>query len=221
MRRTFLLATTLTTLVALAGCGGGDGGGDPIVPPNLTAAELTTRGWTSFEAGDLASALADFTAAIARDDTYAAAYVGQGWAQLSLAATTGGMNVAAASFTTALAAGATGAEVRAGRAAAYLGAGGATLDDAATDAAAARTQSPSFQFAHRTSFDYRDLRLVEAFALAGQGDLDGSLAAADGIAASGITPGNSNSWVVDGHTYLSYGAAVLAYLNKLSNLYAG
>ena len=63
------------------------------------------------------------------------------------------MIAAAASFTTALGAGATGAEVRAGRAAAYLGAGGATLDDAVADAAAARQQSPSFQFAHRTSFD--------------------------------------------------------------------
>ncbi len=207
-------------MTALAGCGGDDDDGDPT-GPQLTAAELTARGWTSFEAGDLDAALTDFDAAIARDGTYAAAHVGQGWARLGLMATSTGMLSAATSFTTALGAGASGAEVRAGRAAAYLGAGGVMLDEAVTDAAAARQQSPSFQFSHRASFDVRDLRLIEAFALAGQDDLEGALAAADGIAASGITPGNISSWVVDGHTYLSYGAAVLAYLNKLSNQYAG
>ena len=220
MRSKYLLVLTLATLVVLTGCGGGDGDGDPT-GPDLTAAELTARGWDSYEAGDLNAALTDFDAAIARDGAYSAAHVGQGWARLGLAATGTGMTNAAASFTAALGAGANGAEVRAGRAAAYLGAGGATLDDAVTDAIAARQQSPSFQFAHRASFDHRDLRLIEAFALAAQDDLEGALAAADGIAASGITTGNSASWVVDGVTYGSYGAAVLAYLNKLSNQYAG
>lgn len=219
MHSKHLVVLTLAVLVALAGCGGG--GDDGPTAPDLTAAELTARGWDSYEAGDLNAALTDFDAAIARDGAYADAHVGQGWAQLGLAATGTGMTSAAASFTAALGAGATGAEVRAGRAAVYLGAGGATLDDAVTDAVAARQQSPSFQFAHRTSFDHRDLRLVEAFALAAQDDLEGALAAADGVAASGITPGNSASWVVDSVTYGSYGAAVLAYLNKLSNQYAG
>ncbi len=219
MRSRHLVVLTLAALVALAGCGGG--GDDDPTGPDLSAAELTARGWDSFEAGDLNAALTDFDAAIARDGAYADAHVGQGWARLGLAATGTGMTSAATSFTAALGAGATGAEVRAGRASAYLGAGGATLDDAVTDAIAARQQTPAFQFAHRTSFDHRDLRLIEAFALAGQDDLEGALAAADGIAASGITTGNSASWVVDGVTYGSYGAAVLAYLNKLSNQYAG
>ena len=220
MRSRTFLALSFAALVALAGCGGG-GGDDGPTNPQLTAAELTTRGWTSYDSGNLDGALTDFDAAIARDGTYAPAHVGQGWARLGLAATGTGMLNAAASFTAALGAGATGAEVRAGRAAAYLGAGGTMLDEAIADAIAARQQSPAFQFAHRTSFDQRDLRLIEAFALAAQDDLDGALAAADGIADSGITPGDSASWTVDGRPYGSYGAAVLAYLNKLSNQYAG
>lgn len=220
MRSRVFPVLAFAALVALAGCGGG-GGDDGPTNPQLTAAELTARGWTAYEAGNLDGALTDFDAAIARDGTYAAAHVGQGWARLGLGATGAGMLNAAASFTAALGAGATGAEVRAGRAAAYLGAGGTMLDEAIADALAARQQSPGFQFAHRASFDQRDLRLVEAFALAAQDDLESALAAADGIAASGITPGNSASWTVDGQPYGSYGAAVLAYLNKLSNQYAG
>jgi hypothetical protein len=218
MRTNHLLVSTLVVMTVLAGCGGDDG--DPT-GPQLSAAELTARGWTSYEAGDLNAALADFDAAIARDGAYAAGHVGQGWARLGLAGTSSGMLTAAASFTAALGAGASGADVRAGRAAAYLGAGSAMFDEAVTDAADARQQSPSFQFLHRASFDVRDLRLIEAFALAGQDDLEGAQAAADGIAASSITPGDSGSWVVDSLTYGSYGAAVLAYLNKLSNQYAG
>jgi len=116
MRSRSTLAVTLAALVALAGCGGGDGDGDPT-GPQLTAAELTARGWTSFEAGDLNAARGDFDAAIARDDTYAPAYVGQGWARLGLAATGSGMLDATTSFTAAIVAGDTGAEVLAGRAA--------------------------------------------------------------------------------------------------------
>jgi hypothetical protein len=220
MRTKYLPALVLALLTIVVGCGGDDGGSGPT-GPGTTAAELTARGWTSFEANDLAAALTDFDAAIAADGAYAPAHVGQGWARLGLATTTGNLVAAAASFTTALGAGATGAEVRAGRAAAYLGAGGATLDEAAADAAAARLQSPSFQFAHRASFDVRDLRLIEAFAKAALNDLEGALAAADGIAASGLLPGNSDTWVVDSQSYPSFGAAVLAYLHKLSNDYAG
>lgn len=219
MRNIRLPFFVLAALMSVAGCGGGGDDG-PTNPPS-TAAGLTASGWTAYEAGDLPGALADFDAAVGIDATYGPAHVGQGWARLGLATSGAAMTAAATSFTAAIAAGSTGAEVRAGRAAAYLGMGGTSLATAIADAVGAREQSPSFQFTHRTSFDVRDLRLIEAFALVAQGDFTGALAAADAITASGIEPGDMNTWVVDGQPQPSFGAAVLAHLHRLSNQYAG
>lgn len=219
MRKNRIPSVVLVTLLAFGGCGGGGDDG-PTNPPS-TAAGLTASGWTAYEAGDLAGALTDFNDAIDLDAAYGPAHVGQGWARLGLATSVPNMAAAAASFTAALGAGASGAEVRAGRAAAYLGAGGTSLASAVVDAVAARQQSPSFQFAHRATFDVRDLRLIEAFALAAQGDFTSALTAADAVVASGIVPADMSTWVVAGQPQPSFGAAVLAHLNRLSTLYAG
>lgn len=206
-------------VVSLGGCGGGDS--NPSRPADPTVAELVARGWTQFSAGDFAAALADFDAAIARDASHGPAHVGQGWARLQLATTSSAANAAASSFGTALGLGASGPEVRAGRAAASLAVGGASLVQAVTDAAAARQASPQFQFTRRPSFDHRDLLLIEAFAQAARNDLAAALVAANLVAPSGIDANSAASWVVDGQTYGSFGAAVLAYLHKLSLAHAG
>ena len=215
---------TVTALVALAviasGCGGGgDGGTNP--PPDPTAAELTAAGWTAFEAADLSGAATQFDAAVAADANFAAGHLGRGWTRLGLATTASAMQTAASSFTTALGLGASVAETRAGRAAAYLGAGGAALSQAIADAQAARSASSQFVFSHRTSFNVTDLRLIEAFAQAAQGDFAAALAVADGVTSSGINAGNPASWVVQGVTYGSFTDAVMAFLQHLSTTYAG
>jgi hypothetical protein len=207
-------------LLVLGGCGGGDGG-NPSRPVELTVDELTARGWSRFTAGDFSGALADFDTAIGRDATHGPAHVGRGWTRLQLATTTATAADAVASFGTAIGLGASGPEVRAGRAAASLAVGGGSLDQAIADAVAARQASPQFQFTHRPSFDHRDLRLIEAFAQVGRNDLASALAAADAIEPSGIDAGNAASWTVDGQTYGSFGAAVLAHLHKLSLAHAG
>ncbi len=202
------------------GCGGGGGDGGTGPTPD-TAASLTGEGWALFTSGNSSGALAKFDAAIAKDASHAEAYVGQGWARLGLASSASAMLNAVASFDAAANLGSAGAEVLAGRAAARLGAGDSSLGQAAADAQAAYQASPAFQFSRRTSFDYRDLHLIEAFARAAQGDLDAALAAANQVIASSIVAGSSATWVVGGTAYDSYQGAVLAFLRQLSDAHAG
>lgn len=138
-----------------------------------------------------------------------------------MAVSVSGMQEAAADFVSALSRGQTGAYVQAGRAAASLGAGGSALDAAVTQAQDALDSQPTFAFEHRTSFDWRDLRLIQAFALAAQGHFDNALAAADAVADSGIDDADAGTWVVGGTTYPNYLGAVLAHLHALSQQYAG
>ncbi|MCA9756116.1 MAG: hypothetical protein KDA27_09960 [Candidatus Eisenbacteria bacterium] len=187
----------------------------------LTPDEFTTRGWERYSDGDLAAALQDFERAIGIDDAFGPAYVGLGWAQLGLATSAPEMAVAAVTFETA-AASQSGPEVDAGRAAAELGAGGSGLVAAVSYAQAARTEG-SFVFSHRPSIDTTDLFLIEATALAAQGDFANALLAADAapVADSGITAGDSGTWQVDGTTYPTFESAVLAFLHELSKEHAG
>jgi len=205
----------------LMGCGGG-GGDDPVIPDNpTTAAGYTSRGWERFEDGDLSGALSDFTDALGMDADHGPAHAGQGWVRLSQATSPLTMQAAVSAFTSAITAGESGAYVQAGRAAANLGSSSTYLAAAVTDAQAARATDPAFVFSHWTSFDLVDVRLIEAFARAGQGNLAEALTLADVIQASGITAGNSATWQVDGVDYASFAGAVLAQLARLSELHAG
>jgi len=211
---------TLTLMATVIGCGGDDGGSKPVVPD--TAAEYTDRGWGRFEAGDLDGALSDFNAALALDADYGPAYLGRGWSNLSLAASTASMELAAAGFDSAFAHGQTGADCIGGRAAAYLGVGGnEAYISAASDALSALQLSRTFTFAHRNSYNSTDLRLITAFAHAGRNQFPDALAAADEVSNSGITEGDSETWVVGGETYNSFQAAVVAHLQALSDQHSG
>ena len=221
MRRTdrlgpFVLALCVGLL--MSGCGGD---GDGPTPPGKTAEELTESGWVKFESGNLSGARSDFDAAIDRDGTYGPAYVGQGWCRLSLATSGSEHRAAVASFDGAVERQETGPEVLAGRAAAHLGGSGSGLPLAVTDAQAARQAAPAFVFGHRQSFTVADLHLIEAFALAAQGNWAGALAAADQAVESGIQSGNPATWVVDGTVYPTFEPAVLAFLQKMSVEVAG
>ena len=222
MKKKTFLPMALLSAALLVGCGGGGGGDDPVIPDNpTTAAGYTTRGWERFEDDDLSGALSDFNDALGLDAGHGPAHAGLGWVRLSQATSPLVMQTAVAAFTSAVNAGETGAYVRAGRAAANLGSGATYLAAAVTDAQAARTADPTFIFSHRVSFDLVDVRLIEAFAQAGQGNLAGAQTLADAIQASGITAGNAASWQVDGVVYDSYAGAVLAHLARLSELHAG
>ncbi|MDM7917146.1 MAG: hypothetical protein ACE15D_18305 [Candidatus Eisenbacteria bacterium] len=216
-------AARLLALLLLAGglsCGGGDGGSN-IVEPG-TPEELTSEGWTEFEQGDFGAAMESFDAAIKADATYGPAYVGKGWTHLSRASGSTELATAIAAFENASQHGETGADLRAGRAAAALALGSDLyLSSAITDAQAARLANPSFIFSHRPSFNVEDLVLVEAFALAGKNQIAQALDAANQIQASSIEAGNPVTWTIGGVTYPSFESAVLAFLQKLSNERSG
>ena len=208
--------------VALLLLAGACGKREKVTPPDdtLTPIERVTRGWQSFSAGNFDSAVTDFSQAANDSVGYADAHLGLGWARLSRATGAQEISNAISSFDAAVNLGLT-ADAKGGRAAARLAQGGTSLSSAISDAAAALAASPTFVFAHRASFDVKDLHLIAAFAQAGQQQYAAALSAADQVAASGIQSGNPSTWVVDGVTLPSFPTAVLAYLNKLSNQFAG
>ena len=225
MRRGSMTITTLLLAgLALLPAGGCSSSGDsgPTEPTGpTTAAGYTDRGWERYEAGNYDGALSDFNAAIDRDAGYGEAYAGRGWTQLARATSPSAMQTAGASFVSAATRGETGAHVEAGRAAASLGAGGTALEAAVTQARAELQADPSFVFEHRTSINAVDVRLIEAFAQAAQGNFDAALTAADFVVDSGIDQGNPATWQVDDDVYTSYLGAVLAHLHKLSGQFSG
>jgi len=218
---TFLAAGILAALL-LAGCGGDDADDSPLTPttPN-TAAEYTNLGWQRFEAANFNDAMGDFNSAIQLDATYGEAHTGQGWTRLALATSPVSMNTAVVSFGNAIDNGEEGADVLAGRAAANLGVGGASLDNAVDDAQAALTADAAFVFSHRTSFNALDLHLIDAFAKAARANFPEALTAADLVLDSGIEQDDAGTWVVAGTTYDSFNGAVLAHLHKVSGQFSG
>ncbi len=89
------------------------------------------------------------------------------------------------------------------------------------DARTTRRTAPQFVFAHRTSFDRKDLHLIEAFGQAASGHPDSALAAGDSIEASGILAQEPATWRVGGIDFESFEAAVFAFLATLSDRYSG
>ena len=209
----------LLALLALIGCGGDDGGG--TASTGKSAAELTAEGWTHFTQAEYGDARLKFSEAIGEDSQYGPAYAGQGWARMVEAVSGEDLDAALGSFNSAVELDEDDAYVYAGRAAARLAVGGVDLGDAAADAQAARARDPDFVFTHRPSFGIHDLYLIESFARVAQGEYATALALGDLVAASGIDPANSASWIIDGTDYSSFAKAVLAYLEKLSELESG
>ena len=216
----FLIAGCLGILL-LSGCGGSSDS-TPTTPTGpTTAGAYTDRGWERFEAANYSGALSDFNEAIDLSAAYGEAHAGLGWTRLAQATSSISMQTAVGSFTSAINNAEGGAYVLAGRAAANLGAGGAVLEAAAADARAALAADAAFVFGHRASFNVGDLRLIEAFAKAAQGNYAAALTAADLVLDSGIDDGSAGTWIVNGTTYDSFTGAVLAHLHQLSGQYSG
>jgi hypothetical protein len=213
LARPLLLDTRGDTLETTLGTG--------LLTIEASGDDLVAQGWSFFTEGEFNAAERAFDSAIAEHPGSGPAYVGQGWCRLDLATGPADLELSVASFDSAFARGESGADALSGRAAASLGLGGAGLPSAVTDATAALQAQPEFVFVHRSSFDAGDLHLIEAFARIGQGDVDGALAAAEAVQASGIRRDDPASWTVDGTVYGAFEAAVLAWLHKLSALYSG
>lgn len=154
IRPTILLVGWFCCMGLLAGCGGGDGGGGPTD----TAESLTADGWALYEADDYGGAVGKFRAAIDMDANYADAYNGLGWSFGKMDS----LQQSVDNFVHCIAKGMTTADPYAGRAPAYRDLGAGRYKHAITVADTALVKSASYAFSHRTSFDYRDLRVIKA-----------------------------------------------------------
>lgn len=177
--------------------------------------------WSHFEAGDYEEALGFFDQALGVDAESSEAHLGRGWSLLKTASTSASLTAASNAFDQALLLDPASRDALGGRAAARLSLGGAGVAGAVEDAEALLAQDPDFEFLHDPKFNHVAQRLIQAQAHASLGSFDSALLALDTVFVSGITADESESWVVEGLIEASFGAAVLAHLDRVERLWRG
>ena len=183
-----------------------DNGGEPEV----TAEELISSGWIYFETGEYLNAIEDFNFAISKDASAFEAYSGIGWSRIRLDM----IGAAQTSFLTALDGNYAGKELLAGLAAISLATEEYTT--AIGYAESILNIDPDWIFEHDNSIDYKDVWLIVATAYFHEGDFaEVELAIQNIDSAYSISESDSDTWIVDGNSFLSYQEAVAAYLQSL------
>ena len=178
--------------------------------PEITAGELIASGWVNFEAGEYTSAINDFNSAITKDASAFEAYSGIGWSQIRLDR----IDEAEINYLTALDGNYAGKEVLAGLAAISLATEEYTT--AIGYAESILNIDPDWVFEHDNTVDYKDVWLIVATAYFHEGDFaEVELAIQNIDSAYSISENDSNTWIVDGNSYLTYQEAVAAYLQSL------
>lgn len=154
--RGWLLVITCFLLTCfLLACGGRDRGAEP---PLADAAGLVAQGWERFAAGDLIGARAAFEDAEATDPEYAPAPHGLGWTHLRL----GQLGTAHAALERAAEDGFGAPDLDAARALVLRDLAPVDWSDARAAADRVLLAAPNYAFAHDSSLDWRDLRLLLA-----------------------------------------------------------
>jgi len=157
-------STLVASLVLLAGCGGGGGGGT-VAPP----ADPLAAGWAAFEAGDYVQARAHFADARAANPGTAEPLTGLGWSLMSLSPDS--LTAAVSRFGQAIAIDAGATDPLAGRAAAERALATRTIVTttagthdslAIASADAVLALALHWEFPHRSTIDWHDLRLIIA-----------------------------------------------------------
>ena len=183
-----------------------DNGGEP----EGSAADLINSGWVKFEAGEFSSAVSDFNSALSKDASAFEAYSGIGWSQIRLDQ----IDEAETNYMTALNGNYAGKELLAGLAAISL------VNEEYTTAIGYAESilniDPDWVFEHDNSIDFKDVWFVVAIAYFHEGDFAEVEAAILKIDSTySISENDSDTWVVDGNSYLTYQEAVAAYLQSL------
>ena len=184
-----------------------DNGGEP----EGSAADLINSGWVKFEAGEFSSAVSDFNSALSKDASAFEAYSGIGWSQIRLDQ----IDEAETNYMTALNGNYAGKELLAGLAAISL------VNEEYTTAIGYAESilniDPDWVFEHDNSIDFKDVWLLVATAYFHEGDFAEVEKAILNIDSTySISENDSNTWVVDGNSYLTYQEAVAAYLQSLA-----
>ena len=183
-----------------------DNGGEPVG----SAEELISSGWVKFEAGDYTSAVNDFNSALSKNASAFEAYSGIGWSQIRLDQ----IDDAEANYLTALNGNYAGKELLAGLAAISLATEEYTT--AIGYAESILNIDPDWVFEHDNTIDFKDVWFVVAIAYFHEGDFAEVEAAILKIDSTySISENDSDTWVVDGNSYLTYQEAVAAYLQSL------
>ena len=183
-----------------------DNGGEP----ELTAVELIASGWVNFESADYSSAISDFNSAITKDASAFEAYSGIGWSQIRLDQ----IDDAETNYLIALNGNYAGKEVLAGLAAISLA--NEEYTTAIGYAESILNIDPDWLFEHDSTIDFKDVWMIVATAYFHEGNFgEVELAIQNIDSAYSISENDSNTWTVDGNSYLSYQEAVAAYLQSL------
>ena len=178
--------------------------------PEATAGELINSGWLKFEAGEYSSAVSDFNSAITKDASAFEAYSGIGWSQIRLDQ----IDDAETNYLTALNGNYAGKELLAGLAAISLA--NEEYTTAIGFAESILNIDPDWIFEHDNTIDFKDVWFVVALAYFHEGDFAEVEAAILKIDSTySILENDSNTWGVEGDSYLSYQEAVAAYLQSL------
>ena len=148
-----MVVLALTAALSVAGCGGDEDG----TTGGLTAEELTTRGWTSFEDGDYYTALADFQAALERDGQYSDAWNGAGW---SAGRIPGQLTEAVSDFSTCFALDTTRYDALAGWT--FASYQNDEFNGTLNKADFLLVRRPGWRFLHEPTLDFNDVRLLMA-----------------------------------------------------------
>ncbi len=197
-RRALPLLVAAIVLAAAPGCSKSG--------PGSRAAEETALGWTAWEAEDYATARTHFLTALSEESDYTEAHLGLGWSQAFL----GSLPQAVTALTNALAGGLTTADPQAGLAIVLRDL--PDLDGAIAAADAALVITPAWSFVHRTSIDWKDLRLVlaQCYFRKGSATFTQAQAQLDLLdPGNGLNPAQAATWTVEGVDYDTYAEALL------------
>lgn len=177
-----------------------------------TAEEETNLGWAAFEANDIATARTHFTAAININFEYAEAVLGIGW----VSTLEGNLRGAQTNLERAIYLGLDNFGANVGLAVVLRD----RLDftNSIVHARLVITSLPAYVFSHRTSVDWKDLRLIIAqccYRLGGNYFSDAQAEVDILDPGNGLDPNDSGTWVVGGITYNTYGEALLKEIESL------
>ena len=183
-----------------------------------TAAEKIALGWTAFEASDITAAFSRFNEAISIDPLNAEAHHGMGWVRLLR----GELSQAQSSFNSANTNGLAITDADAGLAITCRDL--PDLNLAISKARAVLTSSSTSSFSHRTTIDWKDMRLVIAqcsYRL-GEATFDDAQTELDILDAdNGLDPADSGTWIVGSTTYDTYAEALLMAIEALESTIGG
>ncbi len=187
-----------------------------LVPTSATWS--TSLGWISFTAGDYSAALGHFQTARGLANDHTEAFLGLGWSYLML----DDLSNARVEFQQAIVLGLQTKDADAGLAVIYREVPNLLL--AISHALTVLGSDPLWVFTHRTSIDYRDMRLLLAQCYFRQGEawFDEAQAQVDILdPANGLDPQDQGTWLVGGTAYATYGSALMTVIMDLGLLIGG